>query len=76
MRGPAVVGARATDRMTWFMEVVWVIVALPLLVRRWRRFPLTRLLCWLLAVARAGADPRRRLHLCGDAARILAARWH
>jgi putative membrane protein len=38
-----------TDRMTWFMEVVWVIVALPLVALNWRRFPLTRLLCWLLA---------------------------
>lgn len=37
------------DRLTWFMEVVWVIAALPLLVLNWRRFPLTRLLCWLLA---------------------------
>jgi putative membrane protein len=37
------------DRMTWFMEVVWVIVALPVIILNWRRFPLTRLLCWLLA---------------------------
>ena len=37
------------DRMTWFMEVVWVIVALPVITLDWRRFPLTRLLCWLLA---------------------------
>lgn len=37
------------DRLTWFMEVVWVIVALPLVMSNWRRFPLTRLLCWLLA---------------------------
>ena len=37
------------DRMTWFMEVVWVIVALPLVAANWPRFPLTRLLCWLLA---------------------------
>ena len=42
-------GLAPTDRMTWFMEVVWVIVALPLLMANWRRFPLTRLLCWLLA---------------------------
>jgi putative membrane protein len=35
--------------MTWFMEVVWVIVALPVITLNWRRFPLTRLLCWLLA---------------------------
>jgi putative membrane protein len=39
----------ARDRMTWLMEVVWVILALPLIAARWRAFPLTRLLCWLLA---------------------------
>src|SRR5512133_382289 len=39
----------AGDRMTWFMEVMWVIVGLPVLVLRWTSFPLTRLLCWLLA---------------------------
>jgi len=37
------------DRMTWFMEVVWVLLALPVITLHWRRFPLTRLLCWLLA---------------------------
>ncbi len=42
-------GIAPTDRLTWFMEVVWVIVALPLILANWRRFPLTRLLCWLLA---------------------------
>ena len=40
----------ARDRLTWLLEVVWVIVALPLLAWRWPRFPLTRLLCWLLAL--------------------------
>jgi putative membrane protein len=38
----------AVDRLTWLLEVVWVIVALPILMLSWRRFPLTRLLCWLL----------------------------
>ncbi|MFC5592655.1 DUF2238 domain-containing protein [Lysobacter niastensis] len=42
-------GIAPKDRLTWFMEVVWVIAALPLVVLAWRRFPLTRLLCWLLA---------------------------
>jgi putative membrane protein len=42
-------GVVARDRMTWLMEVAWVIAALPLLAWQWRRFPLTRLLCWLLA---------------------------
>jgi len=41
--------AIARDRLTWLLEVVWVIAALPLLAWRWPRFPLTRLLCWLLA---------------------------
>lgn len=39
----------ARDRLTWLMEVVWVIAALPLIALRWNAFPLTRLLCWLLA---------------------------
>ena len=38
------------DRMTWFLEVVWVIVALPLIAWRWRAFPLTLLLSCLLAL--------------------------
>jgi putative membrane protein len=38
------------DRLTWAMEVVWVVVALPLLLALRQRFPLTRLLLWLLAV--------------------------
>lgn len=42
-------GIAPKDRMTWFMEVVWVILALPLIYFSWPRFPLTRLLCWLLA---------------------------
>lgn len=42
-------GIAPTDRMTWCMEVVWVIAALPVIALNWRRFPLTRLLCWLLA---------------------------
>ena len=40
----------ARDRLTWLLETVWVIVALPVLAWRWPRFPLTRLLCWLLAL--------------------------
>src|SRR3954471_10390396 len=38
------------DRTTWFLETVWVLVGLPLIVFTWRRFPLTDLLCCLLAV--------------------------
>ncbi|MDT0475763.1 DUF2238 domain-containing protein [Streptomyces sp. DSM 41014] len=37
------------DRTTWFLETVWVLVGLPLAVLARRRFPLTNLLCVLLA---------------------------
>ncbi|MFC8513072.1 DUF2238 domain-containing protein [Streptomyces sp. NPDC057257] len=37
------------DRTTWFLETVWVLVGLPLLVFTHRRFPLTSLLYCLLA---------------------------
>jgi putative membrane protein len=37
------------DRTTWFLETVWVLIGLPLIVLTWRRFPLTDLLCCLLA---------------------------
>lgn len=43
-------GIAPHDRLTWFMEVVWVIAGLPLVVALWPRFPLTRLLGWLLAI--------------------------
>ncbi|MFF5141329.1 DUF2238 domain-containing protein [Streptomyces sp. NPDC013157] len=39
----------ARDRTTWFLETVWVLVGLPLVVLTWRRFPLTGLLAGLLA---------------------------
>ncbi|WP_089102692.1 DUF2238 domain-containing protein [Streptomyces hyaluromycini] len=39
----------ARDRTTWFLETVWVLVGLPLVVLTWRRFPLTGLLAVLLA---------------------------
>lgn len=42
-------GIAPADRLTWLLEVVWVIAAIPLIALNWRRFPLTRLLCWLLA---------------------------
>ena len=42
-------GIAPRDRLTWLLEVVWVLVGLPLVIRCWSRFPLTRLLCWLLA---------------------------
>lgn len=43
-------GIAPHDRLTWLLEVIWVIVGLPLVLALRRRFPLTRLLCWLLAV--------------------------
>lgn len=42
-------GIAPADRLTWWLEIVWVLAALPVLIANWRRFPLTRLLCWLLA---------------------------
>ena len=43
-------GIAADDRFTWFLEVIWVIVALPLVAATWRRFPLTRLLVILIVL--------------------------
>lgn len=42
-------GIAPKDRLTWLLEVVWVIAAIPVIAANWPRFPLTRLLCWLLA---------------------------
>lgn len=42
--------AVTSDHLTWFLEVVWAMVGLALIVWRWSGFPLTRLLCWLLAL--------------------------
>ncbi|WP_405825376.1 DUF2238 domain-containing protein [Streptomyces sp. NBC_01390] len=38
------------DLMTWFLETFWILVGLPVIVLTWRRFPLTNLLCCLLAL--------------------------
>lgn len=43
-------GIAPHDRLTWLMEVIWVIAGLPLVLLTRHRFPLTRLLCWLLAL--------------------------
>ena len=40
--------AIAGDRLTWLLETVWAMVGLALVAWQWNRFPLTRLLCWLL----------------------------
>ncbi|WP_372463466.1 DUF2238 domain-containing protein [Streptomyces spinosus] len=46
--GLAVSVCGARDRTTWFLETVWALAGLPLVVLLWRRFPLTGLLCALL----------------------------
>ncbi len=38
------------DRTTWWLEVAPVLIALPLLLATCRRFPLTGLLYWLIAI--------------------------
>jgi putative membrane protein len=43
-------GVSPKDRGTWWMEVAPVLLALPVLVATWRRFPLTPLLYALIAV--------------------------
>ncbi|MDQ0989021.1 DUF2238 domain-containing protein [Streptomyces sp. V3I7] len=47
--GTAVSAWGVRDRTTWFLETMWVLIGLPLIVVTWRRFPLTGLLCGLLA---------------------------
>jgi len=43
-------GVQAKAPGTWFLEVVWILLGLPLVVALRKRFPLTRLLCWLLVL--------------------------
>lgn len=38
------------DRTTWLMEIIWVLAAAPLLFFTRKRFGLTRLLAWLIAI--------------------------
>ncbi|MFE2045676.1 DUF2238 domain-containing protein [Streptomyces sp. NPDC059477] len=45
----AVSAWQPADRLTWFLETFWVFLGLPLIVLLWRRFPLSGLLCVLLA---------------------------
>ena len=45
-----VTGIRPYDRLTWLLETVWVIAGIPVVLLTWRRFPLTTLLCCLLAI--------------------------
>jgi len=41
-------GINAVSLGTWVLEVVWVLVGLPVILVLRKRFPLTRLACWLL----------------------------
>jgi putative membrane protein len=41
-------GINAVSLGTWVLEVVWVLIGLPLILVLRKRFPLTRLACWLL----------------------------
>ena len=43
-------GVGPYDRGTWWLEVAPVLVAIPLLAATWRRFPLTPLAYWLIAI--------------------------
>ena len=58
-------GIRPYDRLTWLLEVFWVILGIPLVLLTWRRFPLTTLLCALLAISAramaADANPSPRM---------------
>lgn len=47
--GLALSAWRPYDPTTWLLETVWALVGLPVVVLAWRRFPLTGLLCVLLA---------------------------
>ena len=42
--------APTADRFTWFLENLPVLLGVPAIVAAWRRFPLTDLLCVLLAL--------------------------
>jgi len=46
----AVSGIRPYDRLTWVLEVLPVLIAAPLLIATRRRFPLTPLVYWLIAI--------------------------
>lgn len=46
----AISGIRPYDRLTWLMEVMPVMIALPVMWMTWRRFPLTTLVYGLIFV--------------------------
>lgn len=45
----AVSGIAPKDRLTWWMEVMPVLIAVPVIAATWKRFPLSTLLCVLIA---------------------------
>jgi hypothetical protein len=59
--------------VTWWLEVLPVLVALPILAFTARRFPLTPLVYTLIANPLPDPDPGRSLHVCACAARVLDA---
>ena len=46
----AISGVAPRERFTWFLEIVPAVIALPILVATYRRFPLTDLLYVLIAI--------------------------
>jgi putative membrane protein len=44
--GWSAVGAKSLG--TWALEVVWIVIGAPIVLLNRKRFPLTRLVCWLL----------------------------
>lgn len=46
----AVSAVDAFDTLTWFLEVIWVFIGLALIMWRWKKFPLTQLLCYALTL--------------------------
>ena len=46
----AISGVAPKERFTWFLEIVPAVIALPILVATYRRFPLTDLLYVLIAI--------------------------
>jgi putative membrane protein len=49
LAGLLVSGIHPSDRVTWWLEVAPVLIALPLLIATWRRFPFTWLVYVLIA---------------------------
>lgn len=43
-------GIAPADRLTWLLEVIWVLVGVPVLLATRQRYPLTRLLYLLIAI--------------------------